>query len=357
MSILNETNLAHMQQKFGTLDTKRFNDILNSFSDEEETVLSEKPVLSQQKIIKDCNICIFCKKFECIADSEAGAYVCTSCGRVNGEILDSSQEWRPPSFDDPRRGDQSRVGIPVNEHFIKASLSTSINGWGNQLFRQFHRYNSMDYDERSLLKNFQQIDSSTEDMVPEAVKEHAKNLYKTISTDENKRGAKKNSNMAACVFFASETRNCATNVEEISKQFNIKKKKFTKGCNFYREQLFEKEPAYYAKMRPVTAEDEIKKVCNSLGINEMYANISCYVAHMAQELGIVIKNTPISIAVGAVYLVSVVYKLGFEKKDISEKCDISDVTVNKSFNLLSGYKNYLIPNKVLFDKYMELKKN
>lgn len=82
----------------------------------------------------------------------------------------------------------------------------------------------MDYDERSLLKNFQYMDNSAEDLVPEAVKEHAKKLYKRISDNENKRGAKKHSNMAACVYFASEGRNCATDIEAISSNFNIKKR-------------------------------------------------------------------------------------------------------------------------------------
>jgi transcription initiation factor TFIIIB Brf1 subunit/transcription initiation factor TFIIB len=345
-------------QKIGTLDKKKLQLLLKSFSDEdcEESSEQERTDTSfEQLTLKDTNNCRFCGKFTCIADTDYGAYVCTSCGKKNGDILDNAHEWRPLGYDDPRRSDPSRVGMPVNEHFIKASLSTSINGWGNQMFRQFHKYNSMDYDERSLLRNFQHMDSSTDDIVPEAVKDHAKNLYKKISENENKRGAKKHSNMAACVYFASEGRNCATDIEKISSQFNIKKKKFTKGCNFYREQLFEKEPQYYARMKPVSAEDEIKKICSSLGIEEVYVNICCYVAHMAQELGIVIKNTPLSIAVGSVYLVCTTYGLEYDKKDISDKCEISDVTVNKSFNLLAGYKNLLIPTKKLFDKYMEVK--
>ena len=41
-------------------------------------------------------------------------------------------------------------------------------------------------------------------------------------------------------------------------------------------------------------------------------------------------------------------------EDISNKCDISEATINKSFALLSNYKNYLIPTKKLFEKYMEM---
>lgn len=346
-----------ISQKFGDLDSKKFRELLHSFVevDEEETILKSRRSAEQQLIFFN-NTCKFCGKFECVADTEEGAYICAGCGRDNGEIIDLSQEWRAVSCDDLRRqGDPSRVGMPVNEHFKKASLSNMISGFGYQGYRRLQRYSIMDYDERSLLKNFQFIEDSTEDFVPEVVKEHAKNLYATISENENKRGKKKQSNMAACVFFASEGRELATDKEKLSQQFLIPKKKFTKGCNFYREQLFEKEPEFYAKMKPVTAEDEIKRIGQAIGMSEMYKNIACYVSYMAQELGIVIKNTPISIAVGSIFLVSSVYQLEIDKKEISSKFDISDVTINKSLSLLTSFQHLLIPTKKLFDKYMEVK--
>ena len=344
-----------VSQKCGNLDKLKFQQILDSFSDEPEEQSSvDKTRSVEQQLLKLTNECRFCGKFECIADPDEGVYVCMSCGHLNGEILDSSQEWRSLGYDDPRRSDPSRVGMPVNEHFKKASLSTSINGFGNQLFRQFHRYNVMDYDERSLLKNFQFMDSSTEDMVPEAVKDHAKNLYKRVSENENKRGAKKHSNMTACVFVSSQHRHHATNVDSLCTQFGVGRKKFTKGCNFVREQLYEKEPEFYAKMKPISPEDEVIKICNILSLDEIYRNISLYVSFMVQEQGIMINSTPVSIAVGAVFLVCYIYDLGIEKKDVSEKCEISDVTVNKSFNLLLSHKDFLIPTEKLYKKFCEL---
>ncbi len=339
-----------LMQKFGDLDSKKFQEILKSFEESSETQSYDKYALPKN------DKCIYCGAFECIADHEEGRYICTKCAKSNGEIHDSTQEWRPLSCDDLRRqGDPSRVGMPINEHFMKASLSTLIDGWGYQNYRRFQKYNTMDYDERKLLKNFQFIDTSAEDLCTEVVKEHAKNVYKKISEDENKRGKKKQSNMAACVYFASEGRGNSVDKEKLSESFLVSKKKFTKGCNFYREQLFEKEPEFYAKMKPVSAEDEIKRICNLLNMSEIYRNIVCYISHMAQELGIVIKNTPISIAVGSIFLASNVYQLNIDKKDIVDKCDISDVTINKSLALLTSYKNYLIPTQRLYEKFMELR--
>jgi len=94
-----------------------------------------------------------------------------------------------------------------------------------------------------------------------------------------------------------------------------------------------------------------------INLPELYRNIACYVAHMAQELGIVIKHTPISIAVGSIFLVSTVYQLEIDKKEISTKCDISDVTINKSLARLTAHTNLLIPTQRLYEKYLEVKKS
>ena len=344
-------------QKLGEFDDKKFQEILKSFDDSVQFRDKFNDNRNQQNMILQNNRCKFCLKFECIADTEEGRYLCTKCGKDNGEIWDLTQECRNQIGDDFRRGgDVARVGLPINEHFMKSSLSTVISGWGYQNYRRFQKYNTMDYDERSLLRNFQFIDTSAEDLCPEVVKEHAKNVYKTISENENKRGKKKQSNMAACVYFASEGRGNAVDKEKLSESFLVTKKKFTKGCNFYREQLFEKEPEYYAKMKPVSADDEIKRICGLLGMAEIYRNIVCYASYMAQELGIVIKNTPISIAVGSIFLISNVYQLEIDKKDIIDKCEISDVTINKSFSLLMNYRNYLIPTEKLYQRFMELRK-
>jgi len=347
------TEVEYMQ-KLGKLDSQLFQELLASFNENDDIKIPSSKKRNPTEIFGRNSTCIFCKSFECIVDSEEGRYVCTKCGRDNGEILDS-QEWRSSNDDMKKNGDQSRVGMPINESFPKASLSCIIGGYGNQPFRRYQKYNTMDYDERSLLKNFQFIDTSTDDLCSEAVKEHAKNVYKKISEDENKRGKKKQSIMAACVCFASQGRDIDVDKEKLSENFLVTKKKFTKGCNFYKEQLFEKEPEYYAKMKPISAEDEIKKICHMISMEELYTNITCYVAYMAMELGVVIKNTPISIAIGSIFLVSNLYEIPIDRKDLSSKCDISDVTINKLVTLLTSYRNYLIPTEKLYQRFMELR--
>ena len=75
---------------------------------------------------------------------------------------------------------------------------------------------------------------------------------------------------------------------------------------------------------------------------------------MATELGIILKNTPASVAVGSIYLVAQVYKLNISKKEIVEQCDVSDVTINKAYSAMFNHKTLLIPTKKLYDEYINL---
>jgi len=334
-----------------------YKNILNSFSpatiNESDNTKKEN---SEQNIIKLNSSCMYCHTNTVLLDNDEGGYICESCGRKIEEYLDQSQEWRNHYNDDSRKfGDPSRVGLPINEHFKKASLSTIILGYGNELYRRYHIYNSMDYDERRLLKNFQLIENNVEDNnIPESVREHAKNMFKKISDGNQKRGARKHSNMAACIFFASQDKDIRQNKEKLSDCFKIKKKKFTKGCNFYKEAIFEKEPEYYQKLKPTNTDDEINRFAELLNIPDVYKNIIKYVSHMATELGIILKNTPASVAVGSLYLVAQVYKLNISKKEIVEQCDVSDVTINKAYSAMFNHKTLLIPTKKLYDEYINL---
>lgn len=336
-------------------------DNFKSFLDVEKSFSLDDSIDNDDKTIIELNgTCTKCNEYSIIVDSDLGIIVCSNpyCGKFIDDIMDSGQEWRSLSTSDASNANRCRVGLPVNEHFTKASLSTIILGYGHEIFRKYQLYNSMDYDERRLLKNFQLIDDNTESKnIPESVKDHAKNMFKTISIDQNKRGSCKHSNMAACVYFASKDKDLKQSKEKLSKCFNIKKKKFTKGCNFYKEEMFEKEPEYYKKLKPINTNDEIDKFGDILKMTELYKNISKYVGYMSTELGILLKNTPTSIAVGSIYMVSQVYNLNILKKDISELCEVSDVTINKAYNAMINYQDILIPTKRLFEEFIRININ
>ena len=57
---------------------------------------------------------------------------------------------------------------------------------------------------------------------------------------------------------------------------------------------------------------------------------------------IVSENTPPSIAVGCIFLVSENYKLQISKKDIHNATDVSEVTISKTYKKLVPYTHSLL---------------
>lgn len=336
---------------------KTYNKVLSSFEDDDEDIRSrnKKDVIPQSHIEMEDDIglinCKSCGKDSIFIDYEEGNIVCESCGLVSGAIYDYNHEYKNACDD---KNNASRMGMPINEHFKNASLSTIILGHGKQLYRRYLMYNSMSYNERRLLKNFKDMDRNVEEgNIPESVRERAKTMFKIISEDEPRRGACKNSNMAACMFFASRNKDMKQNKDKLSKCFNIKKKKFTQGCTYYKEMIFNKEREYYKSLKPISVNDEIDKISKILEIEKIYINIAKYVAYLVRELGIVTKASSQLMAVLSVIFVSEVYNLGINKKDLVELCNIG-VNISKVYGSIMKHKNLLIPTRKLFEEFFEL---
>ena len=75
---------------------------------------------------------------------------------------------------------------------------------------------------------------------------------------------------------------------------------------------------------------------------DKYLDLCKTIIIKADEYSIVSENAPPSIAAGVIYLVSHLCQIGIQKKDISNHCDISEVTINKCYKKLNKYKKLLI---------------
>jgi transcription initiation factor TFIIIB Brf1 subunit/transcription initiation factor TFIIB len=69
-----------------------------------------------------------------------------------------------------------------------------------------------------------------------------------------------------------------------------------------------------------------------------------------EKNGLMLENTPHSIAAGIVYFISQLCKLNISKKDIKMVSEISEVTINKCFKKLEKLKYDIVP-EVILKKY------
>jgi transcription initiation factor TFIIIB Brf1 subunit/transcription initiation factor TFIIB len=328
-----------------------YNEINNSFlndnnfdetKDKSLEINYEKNDEIDNKIKKQC--CINCKKEEfLIIDSEM--VVCTYCGVENDSIIDYQPEWRYYGADDNKRSsDPNRCGMPTNRIIPDSSMSTVIQGRGFETFRKLHSWNGLSYKQRSLLGILNKIALKANfDNVPQSIIDATMNMYKLISEDYIKRGASRESLIAACFFNALRDQGLVRSPEEVAKLFDIKSKKLSKGCNEFTELMFTKNKEYVKNMKPIESKDLIERFGQLLEINEEYIKIGIKTAILIDKLGICQENNPKSIAVGVLFLISQQYNIGLTKKEIAEQCRTSEVTVTNTYSQMLKFKKYLLP--------------
>lgn len=330
---------------------KLFNDINNSFKNEKLPSLKEEVdnnALEESSFkknnLKDKKACFNCKETEfLIVDCEM--VVCTFCGAENDSIIDYQAEWRYYGSDDNKRSsDPNRCGMPSNPMIPDTSLSTVILGKGFEIYRKLNSWNGLSYKQRSLIAILNKIALKANiDNVPQSIIDATMNMYKMISQDYIKRGASRESLIAACFFNALRDQGMIRSTDEIAKLFDIKSKKLSKGCNEFTELMFSKNKEYVKNMKPIESKDLIERFGSLLEIPDNYVTVGIRCAILIDKLGICQENNPKSIAVGVIFLISQHYNLGYTKKDISELCKTSEVTVSNTYGQMVKFKKYLLP--------------
>jgi len=287
--------------------------------------------------------CINCKKEDfLLIDSEM--VVCTYCGVENEIIIDYNAEWRYYGTDDNKKSvDPNRCEMQSNRVLLDTSLSTVILGKGNEIFRKLHSWNGLSYKHRSLIGILNKIALKANiDNVPQSIIDATMNMYKMISQDYIKRGASRESLIAACFFNALRDQGLIRSPEEVAKLFDIKSKKLSKGCNEFTELMFSKNKEYVKNMKPIESKDLVDRFGTILEINREHINIGIKIAILVDKLGICQENNPKSIAVGIIFMISQHFGLGLTKKEIAENCKTSEVTVGNTYGQMIKFKKYLI---------------
>lgn len=311
--------------------------------EEIKRVESELEEMKKMKIKKKYNItCVNCKKGNLYHDKQIGCMICIDCGVHNSQILDQRPEWRYYCSSDIKSSDPARCGGPINPLLPKLSMGTMIKGNGGWMVKKVHCWN-LPYKERSLLKVFNVIQSACKNHnISNCIIEKAKELYKSVSESRISRGKVRDGLIAACVFYACKIYNVARSTKELAKVFNIKVTDITRGCKRFMEvQKKNNKINCLLTMNISKTDNFIARFCSELNINDI-VDIIKTVCKKAEKMELVNRNAPPSIVAGSIFLVSEVLHLNISKKDISEKCKISQVTISKCYNKMEEHKKELL---------------
>lgn len=270
-----------------------------------------------------------------------GNYICRACQCLTSRFIDSSAEWRFYGNDDGK-ADPSRCGMPVNNLLPDSSLGSIIScqmyeSPSMRLVRKYHMWNAMTYKERSLYSIFDSITvAAINHGISPSIVEEAKNLYKKLSESKISRGDNRRGLIASSIYMSCKINKVPRSAKEIAKIFDIKTTTMTKGCKKFQDLI-------KIDLESTNAEHFIERFCSKLFLSVQIREMCKSVIQKCDELDIVSSNTPPSLAAATIFLCAHHGNVPITKKQISESCDISLVTLTKCHKKLSEYKNILLP--------------
>ena len=261
--------------------------------------------------------------------------ICKVCKNVITNICDNP-EWRYYGSKDNKSSDPTRCGMPVNtllpESSVGSSVSFSSNSNSMYQIRRMQQWSGMPYKERSVYKVFLEIQNvCNRHNIPSKIINEAKSIYKIASSTKISRGTNRAGIIASCVFFACKECDVPRSSKEIAEMFGISSNIMTKGVKKCQEiiHMDKKNKNRISKTKSTKPEDFINRFCNKLNIQEKDTEKVLSICKITVENFIISENTPPSIASGCIYYFIKKTNKGITKKEISEICKISEVTINK----------------------------
>ena len=305
-------------------------------SEKESTHTSTDMSILTSTSISRCNNCG--SESSLIEDRGGGNLVCNECGYVKDILIDNSQEYRG----DTTKPDQRRCEY-VNPLFPNSqSTIMKPNKYYNansKLVKMSH-WNSMPYAEKNLWKvNKEFQDKADKFGIQESVVKEStmlfNNLYSKMKESEHykiKRGVTLTGLKAACIYYSCKNNQLTKTPADIAKIMEVESIDVTKGCKLLLEIMKEKQAN--VKFRAITYKDCIKMYTKKLNLPFNLNNSAIKIVDNAIKKGYLKGNTAMSIAAGSVWYVIMEKGINVKKKDMADKCGVSEVTITKIYKKL-----------------------
>ena len=285
-------------------------------------------------------------------------FTCNKCGENLGNFVDTSSNF----VDLEDKNSATQGTYILNKLLPDTTSQISIRGNYKSGVCKMMKWNSVKYGEKKLndVNNTIQTACSLKNIL-KCVEDTAKIMYYQIyvnNTDNKKntifRGLNYRSLIASCLFMACKTNNYIILMKDIATLFELKKTDMKRGMKIFKNLC--KKKKFNLKMTIAKPEDFIKGCFDKININKCFLDQAIQLVINIQKIQIANSHTPISIAIGSIYLVIYMNNINISKKDLARIFDISQVTIKKTFNKLEPFINILLNNKVCDLLQNEIKK-
>lgn len=330
-------------------------DLLDNFTNEKEN--DNKKLNEKNKE----NKCTSCGSDNIIFSENRNRNICKDCGNVCDEILDDNPEW---NNHEEGKKDVMRGGTQINTFFPKTSLGTTISYSGWSRIKMLHSWGQMPYKERSLAQVLTDIDNKCKKYkITKSVIDNAKILYRNIRESKHQSGKNKGKNIiirginrrqiiSACVYYGANLQNCTRSNKEIADIFDLEIKQVTKGCRKFLEYMQNNQVLY--DIKPSHGTDFINRVGGKLNLDKQILELANIISNNTTKLDIATNHQPTSIAAASIVLAANILNKQIVKKDILKEFQISEVTINKTYNNIYNYKHCVINNEMTNQLYYKM---
>jgi transcription initiation factor TFIIB len=318
----------------------------------------KQPTNDLEKVYQREGVCQLCESRLMLMDD--GFPTCTNdqCGWMFRDILDYSPEWRFFGADDKNANDPTRCGNPINPLLVESSFGCKVlcnqrSSYEMKKISKWTSWQSMPHKEKSLYDEFQFITTMAQNAgIPKIFIDDAMSIHKDISEQQMFRGLNRDGIKSASIYISCRMNGCPRTAHEIAEIFKLDKTSATKGCSMAVNILanIDRGSKSQSELCATKPSSFIDRFCSLLGVNHELTLLSKFIANKIEQRNIITDNTPHAISAGIIYFVSQICGLNISKKDIHNKCGVSEVTINKCYKKMDSIREDLIP-KCILDKY------
>lgn len=305
---------------------------------------------TQSSKILEIYDCQECKTQDSIKIIDNGTYVCINCGEIKGNEIFEEFECQYSGMGFGDRTGTARSGLSSNNLLFKSNFSTKIvgNKTSYSLKQINNVWDSLDYKERTLLKIFKKIaDNCRRHLIPNNVISYSQVLYKQVY--EKQRNAKKGSKgsrsdkleglIAACIYYSCKSYQISRNHDEIATICDVPASEVSYGCKIFHKLMYkELDMSKYQ----TTYKHFIERFSSHLNLEEDEVNLLSEVCEEINSSGLLNNCKPATKVAVAIYFCSIIYGFNLEKKDISQKCDTTEATLNNHYRHLLNHLDRVI---------------
>ena len=294
----------------------------------------------QDELFDKCKLNV-CNRGPLVTDNDAGEILCSSCGQVLIEKLDSvGHELR--SFDLEQFNEKSRTGSKSSLAIHDMGLATSIgsqdkdvsgNSLSGYMKNTFNRLRIWDSRSKSkghnsnLRQAFVLLDTMKSQLsLPDNVVEETAYLYRKAASLKLTRGRGISSILYAALYAACRKTATPRTLRDIAKAGNIRKGDLATAYRIMVKRLD-------LKLEPYNPVEFVTKICSMIDVSESTRRNVLNLLLKSEDAGFSIGKNPMSLVAAAVYLATCTTDEKKTQVEIARVCDVSNISVRNLVRL------------------------